>query len=94
MYSLMVKHDPFDFMRFKGTYQMRWNIHPKFISWCCNDCSEETLSKIVDEFYSFFDKSVEVAQRRVRKEKIGRNEPCPCGSGKKFKKCCGKNSAL
>jgi uncharacterized protein len=22
--------------------------------------------------------------------KIGRNEPCPCGSGKKFKKCCGK----
>lgn len=24
--------------------------------------------------------------RRV--EKIGRNDPCPCGSGKKFKKCC------
>lgn len=23
-------------------------------------------------------------------EKVGRNEPCPCGSGKKFKKCCGK----
>jgi len=23
-------------------------------------------------------------------KKIGRNEPCPCGSGKKFKKCCGK----
>ncbi len=27
----------------------------------------------------------------VRKEKkIGRNDPCPCGSGKKYKKCCGK----
>ncbi|MBT4699861.1 MAG: hypothetical protein HOB79_02200, partial [Rhodospirillaceae bacterium] len=25
--------------------------------------------------------------RRV--QKVGRNEPCPCGSGKKFKKCCG-----
>jgi hypothetical protein len=25
----------------------------------------------------------------VRREKIGRNDPCPCGSGKKFKKCCG-----
>lgn len=24
------------------------------------------------------------------KKKIGRNEPCPCGSGKKYKKCCGK----
>ena len=27
-------------------------------------------------------------QRRV--VKIGRNDPCPCGSGKKYKKCCGK----
>jgi len=23
-------------------------------------------------------------------DKVGRNDPCPCGSGKKFKKCCGK----
>ena len=27
----------------------------------------------------------------VRKEKkVNRNDPCPCGSGKKYKKCCGK----
>ncbi|NTZ84929.1 UPF0149 family protein [Burkholderia metallica] len=26
--------------------------------------------------------------------KIGRNDPCPCGSGKKFKKCCGATSTL
>jgi len=25
------------------------------------------------------------------KPKVGRNDPCPCGSGKKYKKCCGKN---
>jgi uncharacterized protein YecA (UPF0149 family) len=25
----------------------------------------------------------------ARTDKIGRNEPCPCGSGKKYKKCCG-----
>ncbi len=25
----------------------------------------------------------------VRVTKVGRNEPCPCGSGKKYKKCCG-----
>jgi len=24
-------------------------------------------------------------------QKIGRNSPCPCGSGKKFKKCCGRD---
>ncbi|MFA4831092.1 MAG: SEC-C metal-binding domain-containing protein [Patescibacteria group bacterium] len=23
-------------------------------------------------------------------KKVGRNDPCPCGSGKKFKKCCGR----
>lgn len=26
----------------------------------------------------------------VKGAKIGRNDPCPCGSGKKYKKCCGK----
>lgn len=26
----------------------------------------------------------------VKGPKIGRNDPCPCGSGKKYKKCCGK----
>ncbi len=26
----------------------------------------------------------------IRRQKIGRNEPCPCGSGKKYKKCCGR----
>ncbi len=26
----------------------------------------------------------------VKGEKIGRNDPCPCGSGKKYKQCCGK----
>ena len=25
--------------------------------------------------------------------KIGRNDPCPCGSGKKYKNCCGRNGA-
>jgi len=25
----------------------------------------------------------------VTRQKVGRNEPCPCGSGKKYKKCCG-----
>ncbi len=29
----------------------------------------------------------------TKTEKIGRNDPCPCGSGKKYKKCCGANSA-
>lgn len=27
---------------------------------------------------------------RIAEKKVGRNVPCPCGSGKKYKKCCGK----
>ena len=27
---------------------------------------------------------------RIAGKKVGRNEPCPCGSGKKYKKCCSK----
>jgi len=29
---------------------------------------------------------------RRKGRKIGRNEPCPCGSGKKYKHCCGRNA--
>ena len=39
-------------------------------------------------------KEIEKAYKRsktvVKEKTVGRNEPCPCGSGKKYKKCCGK----
>lgn len=34
--------------------------------------------------------SVSRQPQPVTSEKVGRNEPCPCGSGKKYKKCCGQ----
>jgi preprotein translocase subunit SecA len=35
-----------------------------------------------------------VEVKPVKKDvKVGRNDPCPCGSGKKYKKCCGANEA-
>jgi len=36
------------------------------------------------------DESAERRPVQREGEKIGRNDPCPCGSGKKYKKCCGK----
>ena len=59
-----------------------------------NELGSESLSQIslIDKIY--FEKHAipyeyPVATTVVRKKKkIGRNEPCPCGSGKKFKKCC------
>lgn len=29
-------------------------------------------------------------EQKMESKKVGRNEPYPCGSGKKYKKCCGK----
>ncbi len=35
-------------------------------------------------------KQMDPARPIVNKDKVGRNDPCPCGSGKKYKQCCGK----
>lgn len=35
-------------------------------------------------------KAQKVSGTVVKGQKVGRNDPCPCGSGKKYKKCCGK----
>ncbi|MGB5258950.1 MAG: YchJ family protein [Gammaproteobacteria bacterium] len=42
-----------------------------------------------DTWYFFDGKMVGPGQFTRETRKVGRNEPCPCGSGKKFKKCCG-----
>ena len=48
---------------------------------------EEVLpAEKIKEIVKAFKKSKTV----VKGEKIGRNDPCPCGSGKKYKKCCGR----
>ena len=38
-----------------------------------------------------FPQKIETQRREA--PKIGRNDPCPCGSGKKYKKCCGKGAS-
>ena len=42
----------------------------------------------------FTNKDDSVAAKPVQRKtaKVGRNDPCPCGSGKKYKNCCGKNA--
>ena len=37
------------------------------------------------------DESGDGSVQQAVSSKVGRNEDCPCGSGKKYKKCCGKN---
>lgn len=42
-----------------------------------------------DGLWYYIDGVVDEAVAVKSNEKIGRNEPCPCGSGKKYKRCCG-----
>jgi len=59
------------------------------------------LAKVVRQEKSVYDSAMTashggaVGQKKpvVKGEKIGRNDPCPCGSGKKYKQCCGKKEA-
>ncbi len=39
----------------------------------------------------FLKVSTEEKAKPIKTQKIGRNDPCPCGSGKKYKKCCGRD---
>ena len=45
---------------------------------------EEKMKQIAKEYKK--------SKTVVKGKKIGRNEPCPCGSGKKYKHCCGRNA--
>ena len=67
--------------------KLLWNMHEAKAEWLYG----------LDEWSNIFDdnkrKEIKKAFNRskmVTSNKIGRNEPCPCGSGKKYKKCCGK----
>ena len=58
-------------------------------------CNHHEVSNFVkeDDGWKFADGELVGEKPIVREEpKVGRNDPCPCGSGKKYKKCCGKGS--
>ncbi|MCW8890563.1 MAG: YchJ family protein [Sedimenticola sp.] len=48
------------------------------------------FSKVGDEWFFVDGEIVPPATKVNASPKVGRNDPCPCGSGKKYKKCCGK----
>ena len=48
----------------------------------------KVMKKADDSFLKMMSLQPTEKQMARRPPKVGRNEPCPCGSGKKFKKCC------
>lgn len=65
----------------KEEYQKKYDMFEK---------ETEALSENSEDFF-FDDFGPLVQQPIVKPAKIYPNDPCPCGSGKKYKKCCGKN---
>ena len=60
------------------------------------DCEhyERSVFRRVDGEWRFIDGVIRGTDTYRRETpKIGRNDPCPCGSGKKYKKCCGRGAA-
>jgi len=45
--------------------------------------------RVAKEMYESAPSDTPVRKPVVKTQKVGRNDPCPCGSGKKYKKCCG-----
>jgi len=68
--------------------KLLWNMHDAKAEWLYgmkeweNIFDEDKRKQIKKEFNR--------SKIVVKGEKIGRNDPCPCGSGLKYKKCCGK----
>ena len=50
--------------------------------------SERQVQRVLGSLSS--EPEVQSSEPVIVKKKVGRNEPCPCGSGKKYKKCCGR----
>ena len=50
---------------------------------------EARLPQVVTDIYRFWIARRSVKTIRHETPKLGRNDACPCGSGKKYKKCCG-----
>lgn len=51
---------------------------------------EVFFDAVEDAYHYWFDTRVNRKPQRREAEKVGRNDPCPCGSGKKYKACCGR----
>ena len=56
--------------------------------------TQEGLPDIVQALHDFWQSKKQTVTIRHDHPKAGRNDPCPCGSGKKYKQCCGRPDRL
>ncbi|MEL7649668.1 MAG: SEC-C metal-binding domain-containing protein [Sedimentibacter sp.] len=68
--------------------KLLWNMHDSKAEWLYG--MDEWNNIFDDEKRKQIKKDYNRSKIVVKGDKTGRNDPCPCGSGKKYKKCCGK----
>ncbi len=66
--------------------KLYWNMHEAKADWLYN--MEEWEGILSEDRRKELAKEFRLSKMAVS-SKVGRNDPCPCGSGKKYKKCCG-----
>lgn len=67
--------------------KLYYNMVEANAEWLYNLPEWETI--LTEEKRKELYKKQKISKTIVKGAKIGRNDPCPCGSGKKYKKCCG-----
>ena len=70
--------------------KLYFNMHEAKADWLYNLSEWEAV--LPEEKRQEITKAYRASKIFIREAKIGRNDPCPCGSGKKYKNCCGKNA--
>jgi preprotein translocase subunit SecA len=70
--------------RMKDVYQVSSMVHEQLQGY------DHLARNMADQQAAAEPQKVETIVRDI--PKVGRNDPCPCGSGKKYKKCCGKSA--
>lgn len=68
--------------------KLLWNMYEVKAEWL--HTLKEWDNVIPEEKRKEIRKEHNRSKQVINESKIGRNDPCPCGSGKKYKKCCGK----
>jgi uncharacterized protein YecA (UPF0149 family) len=96
--TFMIDKEDIDYSMRVGKEQilekLKADTHSQFIDdvisemewWACfHPEPSSTRSKTIPSTGFDYDRST---NHKPRETKVGRNDPCPCGSGKKYKKCC------
>lgn len=105
--DVIVEIQPFrkEILQLKNSYPELYNMKKEFFDNVLNRKKEEYLFATYSKMFKKYKKlcpqrfepedddeqDYQLQPYRRSEPKVGRNDPCPCGSGKKYKKCCGRS---